>query len=101
MATKPQTVTSIAIAPEQERRSRMIRYAIAMTIRFACVVLAVVVQGWAVWIFIAGAVLLPYFAVVLANAHDQSGNQKKHSTAIAPTLTIDASAFTKAPEQSK
>ncbi|MFM5905772.1 MAG: DUF3099 domain-containing protein [Micrococcales bacterium] len=98
MANKPQTVTSIGIAPEQERRSRMIKYAIAMTIRSICVILAVVVQGWAVWIFIAGAVLLPYFAVVLANAHDQSGNQRKHSTAIAPTLTIDASAFERAAE---
>jgi 1,4-dihydroxy-2-naphthoate octaprenyltransferase len=79
----------------------MIRYAVAMTIRFVCVILAVVVQGWAVWIFIAGAVLLPYFAVVLANAHDHSGENKKQAKAVAPTLTISASAFTEAANESK
>lgn len=94
LPTKPQSATSIAISPDDERRSRMLRYTLAMTIRFACVILAVVIQGWLVWVFIAGAVLLPYFAVVLANAHDHSGNQKKQASAVAPTLTIGADAFT-------
>ena len=96
MANQPQSATSLAASPEDERRSRMVRYAVAMTIRFVCVILAVVVQGWAVWIFIAGAVLLPYFAVVLANAHDHSGDARKQAKAVAPTLTISASAFTDA-----
>lgn len=46
----------------------MKRYLISMAIRTVCVVLAVVVSGPLRWIFIAGAVLLPYIAVVMANA---------------------------------
>jgi hypothetical protein len=40
-----------------------------MGIRVACFVLMVVVQpyGWYTWIFGAGAIFLPYIAVVIAN----------------------------------
>jgi hypothetical protein len=40
-----------------------------MGIRIACFVLMVVVQpyGWYTWIFGAGAIFLPYIAVVIAN----------------------------------
>lgn len=40
-----------------------------MGIRIACFILAVVVQplGWWTWVFLSGAIFLPYFAVVLAN----------------------------------
>jgi Protein of unknown function (DUF3099) len=47
---------------------RVKRYLISMAIRTACVVLAVVVSGPFRWIFIVGAVILPYIAVVMANA---------------------------------
>ena len=47
---------------------RMVRYAVSMAIRMVCLVLAFVVEGWASWIFVAGAVLLPYVAVLMANA---------------------------------
>jgi hypothetical protein len=39
-----------------------------MGVRVACLPLAIVVEGWARWIFILGAVVLPYIAVVVANA---------------------------------
>ncbi len=39
-----------------------------MGIRLACLPLAVVTSGWLRWFFIAGAVVLPYIAVVVANA---------------------------------
>lgn len=40
-----------------------------MGIRIACFILAVVIQpfGWWTWVLLAGAIFLPYFAVVLAN----------------------------------
>ncbi len=47
-----------------------------MAIRTACVIAAIVVPGWPKWFFIAGAVVLPYLAVVVANAGratDESG----------------------------
>jgi len=87
-----QSVTSIDEAPEAERRRRMIKYTIAMTIRVACIVLAMVVQGWLMWLFFAGAIFLPYFAVVIANATG-SHSAKPVTRAVAPTLTITADAF--------
>jgi hypothetical protein len=52
----------------QEQTGRTRRYLFSMGVRTACVLLAIVVPGWPKWIFIAGAVVLPYLAVVIANA---------------------------------
>ncbi len=46
----------------------MIRYAVSMSIRVVCFILAVVVQNWLTWVFLTLAVVLPYIAVTLANA---------------------------------
>ena len=48
------------------RRTR--RYLIQMGIRTVCFVLAIVVPGVLRWVFLAAAVVLPYVAVLLANA---------------------------------
>jgi len=64
---KTQAITSLPPSPEDDRRSRMIKYTVAMSIRVVCVVLLVFVRGWAMWIIAAGAIILPYIAVVLAN----------------------------------
>ena len=45
----------------------MIKYSIMMGIRVACIVALLFVQGWWILVFAAGAVFLPYFAVVVAN----------------------------------
>ena len=47
---------------------RIRRYLISMSLRTVCVVLAVLVGGPLRWVFVAGAVGLPYVAVVMANA---------------------------------
>ena len=60
------TQTNRALSNEQAGRTK--RYLIAMAIRTACVLAAIVVPGWPKWFFIAGAVVLPYLAVVIANA---------------------------------
>lgn len=52
--------------------SRARRYLITMGIRTACFVLAVAFDGWLRWVFLVGAVFLPYFAVVIANAGRES-----------------------------
>lgn len=90
---KPQSLTSIGQSPEAERKSRMLKYTLAMTVRVVCIILAMVVQGWLMWIFFAGAIFLPYFAVVIANGVGGSASGKKETKAVAPTLVIDASAF--------
>ncbi len=47
----------------------MTKYFTMMVIRVACFVLMVAVTpyGWYTWLFGAGAMFLPYFAVVIAN----------------------------------
>lgn len=64
---QPQSITTIAESPDDERRRRMLHYLIAMTIRVVCLILCLFVQGWWLILPILGAVVLPYIAVVLAN----------------------------------
>lgn len=54
------------ITDDQAPRTR--RYLFSMGIRTACVIAAIFVPGWPRWVLIAGAVILPYVAVVAANA---------------------------------
>lgn len=92
--SKPQSVTSVGQSPDDERRDRMRKYLISQSVRVACIILAVFVQGWMMWVFFAGAIFLPYFAVVLANDRGLGQASKKTNNAVAPTLTISADAFT-------
>jgi len=61
-------ITGTARSHTDDQNDRITRYVISMSIRVACVVLALFVDGWLMWVAIAGAVVLPYVAVVLANA---------------------------------
>ena len=63
-----QSVTSAPEARAEDQARRLKRYLITMAIRTACFVLLVVVDAWYRWIFAAGAVILPFIAVVAANA---------------------------------
>jgi hypothetical protein len=91
---KAQSVTSIGQSPEAERRSRMIKYTIAMSVRVICLILGMVVQGWLMWVMFAGAILLPYFAVIIANAQGAGKQQPKANAPVHETISIPASAFT-------
>lgn len=71
MASKSHHVHSVTTARKsrsEDQRSRYIQYTVAMSIRFACFIAAFFVHGPLMWVAIAGAVVLPYVAVVLANA---------------------------------
>jgi len=63
-----QSVTSAPESLEAEQRERIKRYLVTMGIRTACFAGAFVFQGWLRWTCVALAVVLPFFAVVLANA---------------------------------
>ncbi|MFL6168398.1 MAG: DUF3099 domain-containing protein [Ornithinibacter sp.] len=63
-----QSVTSAPQARTEDQARRLKQYLITMAIRTACFILLVVVHGWYRWIFAAGAVFLPFVAVVAANA---------------------------------
>lgn len=62
---------SITGAPKSRTddvRSREVRYLISMGVRVACFIGAFVTEGVLRWVLIVAAVLLPYVAVVIANA---------------------------------
>ncbi|NED97522.1 DUF3099 domain-containing protein [Phytoactinopolyspora alkaliphila] len=63
-----QSVTTAAAGRSNDLRSRQTRYLWMMGVRLACLPLAVITSGWLRWVFIAGAVILPYIAVVIVNA---------------------------------
>lgn len=63
-----QSITAAHTPRSVDQSARIRRYLISMSIRTVCVVGAVIVQGPLRWVFIVGAVLLPYVAVVMANA---------------------------------
>ncbi|QEO15961.1 DUF3099 domain-containing protein [Agromyces intestinalis] len=83
MKSQQHTITSLPPSPEEERRARMVKYTIAMSIRVVCIVLMLFVQGWWLAVFAAGAIFLPYIAVVLANVGSQRGGE-----VAAPTLAL-------------
>lgn len=71
------TITEAQRGLSNEQVSRQRRYLASMGIRTACVLAAIVIPGWPRWVFIAGAVILPYLAVVVANAgreNDEPGD---------------------------
>ncbi|MEP6842323.1 MAG: DUF3099 domain-containing protein [Pseudolysinimonas sp.] len=74
MRTTSATITELPPSPDAERHSRMIKYAITQGIRVLCIFAVFFVHGWWVLIPAAGAVFLPYFAVVAANNVRRGGS---------------------------
>ncbi|GAB3796667.1 hypothetical protein GCM10028798_06920 [Humibacter antri] len=64
---KHQSITSLPPAPAADRGHRMLEYTVMMSIRVLCLISLLWVRGWWILIPAAGAVFLPYFAVVVAN----------------------------------
>lgn len=67
-AATPQSVTSVPEARTEEQARRLKRYLATMALRTVCFVLLVVIDHPIRWVFAFGAVFLPFFAVVAANA---------------------------------
>lgn len=88
-------VTSLPQSPQAEGDSRVRRYAVTMTIRIVCFFLMVLVQpyGWYTWVFAAAAAILPYIAVVFANA----GSDSTETGAESPLLEVEAPRVAPAP----
>lgn len=66
----PVVITSARGGLSADIHSREVKYLFSMAIRTACFIGAVVTSGPLRWILVAAAFLLPYFAVVVANAAD-------------------------------
>ena len=89
---KAQSITTVGQSPELERKSRMVKYLIAMTIRVICIVAAIFVEGWLMWLCFAGAIFLPYFAVVIANAQVSRAGTLDEVTSNARPIAADLGA---------
>lgn len=72
MTSQVHSITDAPLRHSTEQHARMVRYTIAMSTRVVCFVLAAVVgvvwQSWWAAVFVAAAIVLPYVAVVDANA---------------------------------
>jgi len=68
-----------------EQQSRVKRYALTMGFRTLCFVAMVFVDGPMRWVLFAGAVVLPYVAVIVAN----QANQRSQSRHVGAVPTID------------
>lgn len=67
------SVTSAGVNPADDRAHRERMYYMAMSLRVLCVVSLFWVRGWGVFVALAGAVILPWFAVMVGNAVAHSG----------------------------
>jgi Protein of unknown function (DUF3099) len=65
----PIRITTATRSHSDDINARQRRYVISMTIRTICFLLAVVSMGhWFMWAFLVASFVLPYVAVVMANA---------------------------------
>ena len=60
-------ITTARKSVPDDQAIRVRGYVISMSIRIVCFLLAAVASGWLRWTFVAGALVIPYFAVVFAN----------------------------------
>jgi hypothetical protein len=67
----------------------MRKYTIAMSVRTLCLIAVVIVPDWWRFVFGAGAIFLPYVAVVLANVGSTAASTPVHPAQIGP-LAIEA-----------
>lgn len=79
------SATNLPESPKGDQATRMRNYTISMSIRTLCFVLAIVTHGWIRWVFAIAAIILPYIAVVLANATNQRQVLVRGSTRPGPT----------------
>ncbi len=62
------SITGAQVSLTEDQRQRTRRYLVSMAIRTVCFIGAILASGWLRWTLVAGAVVLPYIAVIMANA---------------------------------
>ena len=88
MPSEPEvyTITEAKVGISKDQQGRQRRYLISMSIRTLCFIGALFAHGTLRWTLMIGAVLLPYFSVVIANA----GRERKN---------LDAPDYVEAPQR--
>lgn len=80
------TITSAPVSMADDQRHRQRNYILSMGVRTACFLGAIVTPSPWRWVLVAGAVILPYVAVIFANAG-------RAPAAPAMTITVERSAI--------
>lgn len=65
--THVQVITDAPVPRSAELARRQRNYLISMSIRVACFIAMAFVHGWLRWACLAGAAIIPWFAVIFAN----------------------------------
>ena len=86
-------ITDARSAASVEHDSRVKRYALTMGFRTLCFVAMIFVDGPMRWVLFAGAVILPYVAVIVANQANQ-----RHDQTVMGGVPIDRPQLTTGPE---
>ncbi|MFJ1703950.1 DUF3099 domain-containing protein [Kitasatospora sp. NPDC088346] len=84
-------ITGARTSLSEDVRGRQRRYVISMLIRTLCLLLAVVmwdVQRYVAFVALAGGVLLPYFAVLVANAGRERAPGLPSTFAVPPEVPL-------------
>jgi hypothetical protein len=79
-----QLITDARMGTSDEMSARIRQYTITMSIRAACFISMIFVHGVFRWILFAGAVILPFVAVVAANQVNQHFRRRKVTHAMQP-----------------
>jgi len=81
-------ITSAAGAHSADMQKRAGRYLVSMGIRTLCVILVILVPGPLRWVFAVGAIVLPYIAVVAANAKGERRDPPLHAPPSAESRSL-------------
>jgi hypothetical protein len=85
----PVSITAARRSRSEDIRGREVRYVLSMLARTACFVGAVFTDGVLRWVLVAGALFLPYIAVVLANAGVQRDPTPPEAFTAGPAPQLD------------
>ncbi|WP_457962385.1 DUF3099 domain-containing protein [Arthrobacter sp. D1-29] len=93
------SITDAAAAHSEDMHQRMVKYALAMGIRMVCLILIFVVDGWFKILMVAGAVFLPWIAVVIANGSDKAEIHSDSLLDSAPLAELEGGAAAPAADE--
>ena len=79
------SITAAAQAHSDDQDARIRRYLFSMGLRTICVILVLVIDHPVRWVFAVLAVILPYIAVVMANA---VGGRRRTPAGPAPVVRL-------------
>ena len=84
-------VTAARLSHTDDITLRQRRYVLTQSVRIACVVLATMLPVSLFWkgVFMLGAIALPWFGVVMANAGPTVSRSRKTSLVQRPTVEVE------------